>query len=242
MEARGVSEAWLGACSVLLDSPGHETTHLLMRMTEPLPEDESIRAAVDELVSAARLQDVDEVRNTIFPAGMAADYPRPADLAEAYMEDYEVLRRFPGNNKGTYFGRICCYPTVSGDSVAQLAQTTKKLEAARNGDRFRARYQLNIYAGEKDCAGPRGFPCMAHLGFQLGGPLPPERLDCLAVYRNQDMLAKGYGNLLGLAELQRYLALATGFQPGELTVIAGHADLHASNKSSRTALGALIPT
>lgn len=36
---------------------------------------------------------------------------------------------------------------------------------------------------------------------------------------------KGYGNYLGLAQLQAYLAEATGFTPGELTVIAGHADL-----------------
>jgi thymidylate synthase len=207
-------------------------------MADPLPEDPAIRAAVDALLKTSRAQEVAEVRNTIFPAGLAEDYPLPEELAEVYMEDYNVLRRF-GSLTGTYFGRICRYPTASGGHVEQLAETVRKLREARSGSRFRARYQLNIYAGEKDSKNPRGFPCMAHLCFQLGGPHPPERLDCLALYRNQDMISKGYGNLLGLAELQRYVAVATDFEPGELTVIAGHADMK-PNSAARTELQALI--
>ena len=53
------------------------------------------------------------------------------------------------------------------------------------------------------------------------------------------MIQKGYGNLLGLAELQHYIATATELQPGELTVIAGHADMK-PNKGTRALLEALI--
>ena len=81
---------------------------------------------------------------------------------------------------------------------------------------------------------------MAHLSFQLGvGAGGADRLDCLALYRYQDLMLKGYGNYLGLAELQRYVAAATGFVPGELTVIAGHAHL-SLNKHARAGLQALL--
>jgi thymidylate synthase len=238
VEGENISDGWLGACATLLASPGHETTHLVMRMSSPLPEDPTVRENVDTLLRAAKAQDIVEVRNTIFPAGIAEDYPEPAELADAYMEDYAVLRQL-GSPTGTYFGRICRYPTADGGSTAQLTKTVAKLREYKGGKHWRARYQINIYASEKDAKTYRGFPCMAHLCFQLAGPHPPERLDCLALYRNQDMIRKGYGNLLGLAELQRYIAAATGLQSGELTVIAGHADMKL-NKRTRALLEALL--
>jgi thymidylate synthase len=47
------------------------------------------------------------------------------------------------------------------------------------------------------------------------------------------MIVKGYGNFLGLAELQEYLATTTGFQPGELTVVAGNALLSEGTRRLR---------
>ena len=222
VEATSISEGWLGAARCLSDAPGHQATHLIVRMTEPLPEEPRLRAALEEVLASEGMQEVDEVRNTIFPAALAADIPDPSELAKAYLEDYDILRRFAGNNRGTYFGRICAYPHPEGAPTPQLVNLIDKLDESRRGDRFRARYQLNIYAEHKDRKARIGFPCMAHLAFQLGGA-NSERLDCLALYRAQDMLAKGYGNFLGLAELQEYIAGRTGFAPGELTVVAGNA-------------------
>jgi thymidylate synthase len=193
-------------------------------MTEPLPEDEDVRAAVEEVLAAERMQEVVEVSNTIFPAALAADLSGPDELVTAYLEDYEVLRMFKSNTTGTYFGRMCEYPQPDGTGTPQLSNLVRKLKASRAGTRWRAVYQLNIYAEHRDRKLWRGFPCMAHVGFQLGGR-QKERLDCLAVYRAQDMLAEGYGNYLGLAQLQEYLAVETGFVPGELTVVAGNATI-----------------
>jgi thymidylate synthase len=222
IEATSISEGWLGACRCLLAAPGHQVTHLVVRLTDPLPEDLDVRSAVEKVLAAEGLQEVDEVRNTIFPAGLAADIPDPPGLAAAYLEDYDVLRAFAGNSRGTYFGRICEYPHPDKSTTPQLVNLVKKLEESRYGNRFRARYEVNIYAEHKDAAARRGFPCLSHLSFQLGGERK-DRLDCLALYRAQDMIAKGYGNFLGLAELQEYLATTTGFEPGELTVVAGNA-------------------
>jgi thymidylate synthase len=240
VEVAGLSEGWLDGCRALLASTGHETNHLFVRMTDPLPEDSRIREAVDDLLAAARYQSVTEVRNTIFPAALAEQFTDPNELIAEYLEDYETLQRL-GSSQGTYFGRICEYPHPDGTVTRQLANTIAKLSEARESTRWRAIYQLNVYAEHKDDKKKRGFfPCMAHLSFQLardGGVV--NRLDCLALYRYQDMMLKGYGNYLGLAELQRYVANATGFVPGELTVIAGHAQL-TLNPAARARLEALL--
>lgn len=197
-------------------------------MPHALPEDPQIRADADAFMTTAGHAPIDEVRTTIFPADMADDLCDPIELAAEYMEDYEVRRQLAGG-QGTYFGRICAYPHPSGETTPQLENLVAKLGRAATGKRWRARYQLNIYAEHVDLDKARPFfPCLAHLAFQLAsepGRGKPDRLDCLALYRNQNMTLKAYGNYLGLAQLQHYVADATGFRPGELTVVAGHAEL-----------------
>jgi thymidylate synthase len=226
-EAASVSDGWLAACRILLDIRGHEATHLVIRMTDPLPEVAEVRSAADRFMASAGHAAIDEVRNTIFPAAMAERFADPDELAVEYLEDYELRSSLAGG-QGTYFGRICEYPQPSGPPTPQLAVVTRRLREAREGTRWRAVYPVNIYAAHKDQDKKRNyFPCLSHLEFELacgpGSGAKPDRLDCIALYRNQDITVKGYGNYLGLAQLQAYLARATGFLPGELTVIAGHA-------------------
>jgi hypothetical protein len=213
VEVGSVSQGWLGACGVLLDRREHKATHVVIRMYDPLPEDATIRAAADAFMERAGHAPIDEVRNTIFPAAMAQTFTDPIALAREYLEDYELLRKLAGG-QGTYFGRICEYPHPKGPPTPQLEVLTRRLTAARTGRRWRATYQVNIYAEHKDQTKTRPFfPCMAHLGFQLArGPgRTADRLDCVALYRNQNMTVKAYGNFLGLAQLQAYIAAATGF-------------------------------
>jgi hypothetical protein len=230
IEAESVSHAWLRVCRLMLGVREHKATHVVVRMPCPLPEDDAIRAAADEFMDAAGHDPIVEVRNTIFPSAMADDLPEPAELVAEYMEDYDLRRTLAGG-QGTYFGRICAYPHPVGPPTPQLKNVAARLcKAARPGEkRWRATYHINIYAEHLDQGKTRGyFPCMAHLAFQLAsepGDTKPGRLDCVALYRNQNMTLKAYGNYLGLAELQRYLASAAGFRAGELTVIAGHAEL-----------------
>jgi thymidylate synthase len=240
IEAEGLSEAWLGACHALIGRPGHEASHLVMRMRAPLAQDAGIRAAVDDLLAAAGHQPVEEVRNTIFPVALAEEFTDPGELIDEYLDYYASLQAL-GSLQGTYFGRICAYPHPDGSVTPQLAGMIDKLRAAQRGTRWRATYQLNIYAEHKDNNKKRNFfPCMAHLAFQLSrhdGEVG--QLDCVSLYRYQDMILKGYGNLVGLAELQRYVAGATGFSAGELTVIAGHARL-SLNSAARARLRPLL--
>src|SRR4051812_28199548 len=94
VEVTTVSDAWLGACQAVLELPSLKTTHLVLRMSEPLPERDEVREAVDAfLASVPGVQPINEVRNTIFPVELAEEFPEPTDLAREYLEDYEFIRR-----------------------------------------------------------------------------------------------------------------------------------------------------
>ena len=218
LEATSVSEAWVAAVAAVLDDDDQHVNHLLIRATEPLPELDQIRSACDELLADLKLQGVDTVRNTIFPYETALDVPDPDDLTAEYVEMYPALKRL-GSERGTYFGRIVAYPRADGSTGNQLVETVKKLGAAHAGKRWTSTYEVNIYSEQKDTNITRSFPCMSHLAFHLDG----DRLDCLATYRSHDVIDKAYGNYLGLAQLQEYLALRSGFTPGELAILAGRA-------------------
>jgi thymidylate synthase len=67
------------------------------------------------------------------------------------------------------------------------------------------------------------FPCLAHVSFHLH----KGRLHMQAVYRNESLVARAYGNYLGLAQLQAYVSAAAGVQPGELLMTVNHVELDA---------------
>jgi hypothetical protein len=66
----------------------------------------------------------------------------------------------------------------------------------------------------------RGFPCMVHIDLTVYD----NKLHLLAVYRHQLLITKGYGNLVGLGRLHRFLAQQTGYELGELSMQAGMSD------------------
>jgi thymidylate synthase len=218
VEARSLSEAWAAGLEAVLDDVDQHVNHLLIRATQPLPEVPEIRAACDALLAHLKLQSVDTVRNTIFPYETAIDVPDPEELSAEYLEMYAALKRL-GSERGTYFGRVVAYPRADGTTGNQLVETVTKLKAAHSGKRWTSTYELNIYNEQKDTNVTRSFPCMSHLAFHLDG----ERLDCLATYRSHDLIDKAYGNYLGLAQLQEYVAMQAGFVPGELAILAGRA-------------------
>lgn len=218
VEAQSISEAWAAGVEAVLDDGDQHVNHLLIRATEPLPQVPEIRAACDALLADLKLQSIDTVRNTIFPYETAIDVPDPEELSAEYLEMYSALRRL-GSERGTYFGRVVAYPRVDGTAGNQLVETVTKLRAARSGKRWTSTYEINVYNEQKDSNVTRSFPCLSHLALHLDG----ERLDCLATYRSHDLIDKAYGNYLGLAQLQEYLAAQAGFVPGELAILAGRA-------------------
>jgi len=241
--AETLSEAWLDCVAAVLDAPKRRQVHLLIRITDPSREVDPIREGAQALIDVAnhkrseskQLPDIETTRNTIFPARWARKRPEPADLAAHYREHYtnDGLLGFPGNARGTYFGRIVGYPRGEDEEPGdQLTNTVRKLRNEnKNAGAKSSRYEINIYNEARDTQ-PMSFPCLAHLSVHLH----ERRLHMQAIYRNEHLVARGYGNFLGLAELQRYIAAAADLEVGELLLTLGHVELDTTKTAARKLL------
>lgn len=225
--AENLSEGWLDAVRLLHDVPGRKVVHLVVRIRKPATEIPKIRGAAQHLIDKNNagkgdMPDVETTRNTIFPAAYARRTKGPKQLVSYYRERYEEIRTFPHNKKGTYFGRIVAYPRGDGEEPGdQLSDTVRKLrEELRSGSNKSSRYEINIYNERLDTV-PMSFPCLAHLSVHLH----EGAVHLQAIYRNESLIARGYGNFLGLAELQAYIAKSARAKTGELMITAGHAEL-----------------
>lgn len=226
IESSGISEAWVAAVRTLLGSKRRDAFQFFVRMRNPLPESPEVHRVADELLTTLGYRSVETVRNTIFPYDWANDIPDPEMLSIDYLDHYADLKGLE-NPRGTYFGRMIAYPRDDGETGNQLLGTIEKLQGiAAGADRYKCRYEINIHNESRDSGVRRGFPCMSHLAFQLDG----QRLHCFATYRNHDLIEKSYGNWLGLAQLQQYVATTAELEAGELSILAGHAFMELSSK------------
>lgn len=69
-------------------------------------------------------------------------------------------------------------------------------------------------------------PCLSHLSFKL---TDRESVDLTAIYRSHHYAARALGNLLGLSQLQAFVAKEANLKVGTLTCISTHAHLDLSS-------------
>jgi hypothetical protein len=157
-----------------------------------------------------------------------------------YTRNYPLIRSVSSaNRKGTYFGRMVAWENEGGsinqlrDRIASLRASQRKnigtwnvneisIAGEAEGDHdFFSPAGLQIHRPTDYVKPPqRGFPCLVHIDLTLF----EHKLHMLAVYRHQQLITKGYGNLVGLGRLHRFLAQQTGFGLGELSMQAGLSD------------------
>lgn len=248
VEAENLSEGWLAAALALHRAPGKKLIHLLVRIAQPQVEVGEIRAAAAALIAAENegrkekdeMPTVETTRNTIFPAAWARRMAEPADLGKYYRGRYtkEGLRGFGPNKAGTYFGRIVRYPRDEKENEYgdQLASVVDKLrtELAISAS-ISSRYEINIFSEQQDEKLRMGFPCLAHVSLHLH----EGKLAMQAIYRNEYIVARGYGNFLGLAELLSYIAASVGVETGELVMTIGHGEMDANTGPAEECLAEL---
>jgi Thymidylate synthase. len=231
IDAENVSTAWLDAVRVVNAVTGRKVAvHLIARIRRPDQEVESIRREADWLVEACSKPKkpkpfIDTTRNTIFPEAWAARNPEPSDLAAYYRDRYTEtgLRGIRANRAGTYFGRIVAYPRGDGTTGDQLSETVRKLRQELACPRPKSsRYEINIFSEALD-KNPMSFPCLAHVSLHLHA----RALNMQAVYRNEYLVGRAYGNFLGLGQLLAYIATAANVEVGELLMSINHAELDA---------------
>jgi hypothetical protein len=237
--ASTVSAAWYEAVTATRATPGHKTFHLIVSIDDPLAEDEGTRREVDTLLTNRGLQTVDTVANTIMPTGLAAMCHTHEQLVTKYRDTYGVIRRFPKNSWGTYFGRLIAYPLGSDKRPAPVDQLAPVIETLRKDRVVGAEYETAVATAE-DVAGlsefidsgtlihhptrgrrGRGGPCLSSVAFQREG----NHVHAIAHYRSHFLVERGYGNYLGLGQLVRYVAQQAGREVGHLTIVAGYAQI-----------------
>jgi thymidylate synthase len=239
IDAGSVSGAWLDAITLLHGTSGRKVVHLVVRIHRPVDEIPEVRAEADHLTEHSTTKPepwpVDTTRNTIFPAAWARRHPEPADLAEYYRERYPQLTQVKGNERGTYFGRLVAYPRADKTTGDQLTDTVRKIrqELKSRGPKS-SRYEINIYSEAKDTQ-PMSFPCLAHVSVHMH----QHQLHMQAVYRNEYLIGRAYGNFLGLGQLQAYMATATGLEVGELLMTINHAELDGNSGPVKAAIDRL---
>jgi hypothetical protein len=258
-----ISEAWFRAYEALTQSSGHELMNLTVTVDNPGLEVPAVRQRIDravaELSAAGRAgftrqpKSVHTVANTIFPISLYR-----AGRLDAF---YSAVRTGQsrragsvtswGSNSGTYIGRLVQFPTYDRGELNQLQRIIEVLNA---GVRYRDRYELTLVCDPADgdpamsgqisasastfVAGydnaARGGQCLSHISLNV----TDGRLAMTALYRHQTFVERAYGNFLGLARLQHFLVSETtsDLQPGELMVVASHAEIEGSAAPQRDSL------
>lgn len=247
IQRQTLSQAWAAALGSTLEAGGR-TAHLAVAWFGR-DEDQAIRAAVDRFLAQRRKEylaskakrgqwavwSVETVANTIFPIDLYL--PGKGDGAidaftDLYLEGREFARSV--SPEGEYCERLVAWPGPRGP-LNQLAVLANKLHRVRDAGRqgrgaLSSDYELALAQalGSADLRvhapglnnSPYGFPCLSHISITIHDGA----LHLSALYRNQHLVRKGYGNYLGLARLGWALSHEAGLPLGEVLVLATHAD------------------
>jgi hypothetical protein len=247
-ESDRIIPAWHAAARYLLDVKDHEDFNLVLEVAQPLaiaPEDRPVYQEVDRAIRTASKQTESllTVMGTIFPQQLYDQYGRPA-LYEKYRSMLNKAQK--PNTWGTYADRMMTRAGKDGlSTINPLDILIEKLKANLEPHRntYRSSYEIGISDPEgdmlpwhhQDIGGDiptynpaldanrlYGLPCLSHVSFKL---IDHKKVNLVAIYRSHHYCSKGLGNLLGLARLQRFVAIEAGLEVGNLTCISTHAVL-----------------
>ena len=235
-----LSIAWARTLVAVADAPDHKAVHVITRIANPTVEDARIRELVDGMLDTLDCRPVETVANTIFPAAMAEQTPKPEDLAKRYQKALPTIKRLDrANRRGTYFDRLSNYPASDGTFRNQVAEIIRRIGVERdsNGGPKTARYEVGLVPFTADVpvqeptrdTSTMDFPCLSFLSFQLDHG---EVLHVVAHYRSHYLVQRAYGNYLAIGRLLAYICDRAGVTPGCMTVVAGYAqvELHTNSR------------
>ena len=231
VEEPGVSLSW-GRALQRVARPGRkELAPLTVAITGVdeegvLHEDPGIREALDRLLASRRGPSVETVANTIFPESLwNRDRPRSLLFAR-YKRIIQRVRNVRQNRHGVYFERMIANGPEGSENQLDFGLATY---GKRRGVR-RSVLQVGVFDPHQDhsTAAMRGFPCLQQLSFV---PDKSGNLSVNAFYATQYMVARAYGNYVGLCRLGCFVAQELGLTLTRVTCHLGLAELDA-NKSA----------
>lgn len=225
IEDTNLSLAWARAIK-LISRPGvSEQTPLIVSLTgfdnNHYKEDDEIRSALDAVLVSKGMLSVKSVSSTIFPISMWNPKLGRGELFSRYQKMIPKLQSVDKRNKdGLYFQRMISKgPESEPNQLEFVLRTYLARDAVR-----RSMLQIAIYNPAIDCTAKArlGFPCMQHLTFT---PTKNGGLSVNAFYADQFMIAKAYGNYIGLCNLGRFVAHELQLPLERVTCYAGIAQL-----------------
>ncbi|WP_152643304.1 hypothetical protein [Anaeromyxobacter sp. PSR-1] len=214
-----IARAWLRGCEYLLERGGSEYT-LILGVSDPLlvtPGDRAVERLVNSFLVAHGAFPIHTVAETIFP-GSAYRHHGADGVYNVYPDEiYPALkiRRHPDFRWGTYAYRML-RRTRDGEPYSPLQECVKKM---RDAAPKHACYEIDLptdvptYDDTVDGKKRMGLPCLSLVSFKI---MPEHRLQLTALYRHHYYIAKTFGNLLGLARLQQFVAIEAGLRVGPL--------------------------
>lgn len=222
IQAESCPMAWLEAVEYLLSQPNREAYNLILGVESPqemTPHDFKIFDLVDSFLREAKQLPLTSIAGTIFPAN---HYLR--NQAKGVYNDFpDELSNLKKESWGTYAMRMLRKEGKNG-TIIPLQEMVKKLQKY-NQHRYRSAYEINladevddsfeipIYDGKDDFKLFRGQPCLSHLTFKV---YDGNTLMLTVMYRSHFYITKTLGNLLGLAQLQSFVAAEAGLKVGPL--------------------------
>lgn len=205
-------------------------------------EDVTVRKALDKILFEKGFQMVESVADTIFPEPLyrLAKYDRQV-LFKMYRRAVPRFKELDKdkNRSGLYFERLTCFGSGPFDGN-QLEYLIDQYQG-RKGVRA-SMFQAAIFDPARDHKpqAQTSFPCLQHVTFIPGKGV----LTVNGFYATQQLFFKTYGNLLGLAQLGRFVAKEMNLKLCTVNCYAGLEKLERINKSDRDlkALATLLRT
>jgi hypothetical protein len=217
----------------------HITTPTVVRST-----DNTIGAQLDTFLQGHHQFTNHTVAETIFPGyeyvrhGVDGVYRIYPDEIYPHIARHQDMRRW-----GTYAFRLLRRRTPNGNTYNPLEDCIRKM---KDRPPKRATYELGFgfgfdlatYDDDTDRFQRMGGPCLSHVSFKLIAG----EVHLTALYRSHYYVHRAFGNLLGLARLQSFVADQVGVAVGPLVCHSTMARLEHGHpfEWNRTAVNELL--
>lgn len=201
-------------------------------------ENKETRQAIDGQLKicseSSNPSNVETVAGTIFPQSIwnRCNGDRDRLFAE-YEKIWPLVRKCANNNRGTYFRRLTSFGIEKSES--KVPQLEKIISFWNGGGRRRSALQASLFDPHQDYRnGPYlGFPCLQQLVFHPKGSNGSGGFEVMALYANQLLLEKAYGNYLGLYRLGTFMAGEMGLNLTRVSCVATHLTLCKSGTTKK---------
>lgn len=223
-----LGRAWSRLLLMILESGGTEIAPLTLSLTGfsekgMVPEDATVRQALDQLLEGKARPKIDTVAFTIFPQRLwvmsRGDRSRLFALYRATVPRWKAMNK-KANGRGLYFERLVDYGRgpVDGNQLEWILSQYDSRKGVR-----RSMLQATTFDPGRDhvASAQLGFPCLQQVSFEPTSA----GLVVNAFYATQQIFDKAYGNYLGLTQLGAFMAHEMGIPLARLNVVVGVAKL-----------------